>query len=42
MRVFNQTLRLFDLFWSVEKHDANPANSGMMRLPNGVNDFSDR
>ena len=27
---------LFKLFWSVEKHDTNPANSGMIGLAKSV------
>ena len=29
-------LRLFNIFWSVEKHDANPANTGTIGLVKSV------
>jgi len=31
-----QIARLFNSFWSVEQHDADPANSGTIELPESV------
>jgi len=33
---FANILRLFNFFWLVEKHDANPANTGTIRLVKSV------
>nr|QNO48048.1 hypothetical protein IDMEPGOH_00004 [Methanosarcinales archaeon ANME-2c ERB4] len=32
LRRLSSRKRLFNLFWSVEKHDANPANGGTIGL----------